>query len=78
MKSGSSENSLFYVFPTKGILEGALNVLSFLPRLEITHCELLNIKTDFGSPVRPLDTPAMKLIAILLAALVSKPLLNIW
>jgi hypothetical protein len=63
--------------PTKGILEGALNVLSFFTALEITYCKLIDIKIDFCFPVTPLDTPAMKLLAVLLAALVSKPLLNV-
>jgi hypothetical protein len=68
---------LFYVSPTKGILERALNFLSYFPRWEITHRELIDIKTEFCFPVRPLDTPVMKLLAILLATLVSEPLLNV-
>jgi hypothetical protein len=71
LSSGSSENSLFYIFATKGILERALNFLSYLSGWKITHCELIHIKTEFCFPVRLLDMPAMKLLTILLATLVS-------
>jgi hypothetical protein len=51
--------------------------LSYLSGWKITHCELIDIKTEFCFPVRLLDMPAMKLLTILLATLVSQPLLNV-
>jgi len=69
----SRSSQLFYILATMD-----MESVEFSPTSgwEITHCELTDI-TEFCFPVRLLDMPAMRLLMILLATLVSKPLLNV-